>query len=103
MPGPRTAPNFAGQVGKCLTEWTGDRWVVSIARTLDDATTHTTLAEQDKAADAARRATALAHPIIAATLRVFPGATLASVKERALVTASTENETDDTTTMDDDQ
>ncbi|MGE3770381.1 MAG: DNA polymerase III subunit gamma/tau [Bdellovibrionales bacterium] len=89
VPGPRATNNFAGRVGQCLSEWTGDRWIVSIAREGGDIS----LAAQDKAADDVRRATAMAHPLVQAVMQAFPEATLKEVQERVLAVAeATEDE-----------
>ncbi len=90
--GGRAAPNFAGKVGQCLTEWTGDRWIVSLGK----QATQPTLAEQDKAADDVRRAAAMAHPAVQAMLQSFPQATLKEVRVRVAETPVTVKD-DDTT------
>lgn len=101
-PGPRSSQNFAGKVGKLLSDWTGDRWIVSIAR--NSAAAQSTLAVQDKAADDARRAEALEHPVVATTLQVFSGAQLVEVKQLTTATkADADADTDETTLLTDDE
>ena len=66
----RVAPkDLAGQVGKYLTQWTGQRWVASVANAAGQPTLH----EQELAA-------AMADPLVKAILDAFPGATIDSVK-----------------------
>ena len=90
--GARAAANFAGKVGQSLTEWTGDRWIVSLAKQGGQPT----LAEQDKTADAERRAAALAHPVVQAVLQRFPQAALKDVSVRVQeTTRTTADDSDD--------
>jgi DNA polymerase-3 subunit gamma/tau len=73
----RAPTSLANKVGQILSEWTGQRWVVSVSRE-DGATT---LAEQ---ADARRQATvdeAAGHPLVRAALDTFPGATIEAVRD----------------------
>jgi DNA polymerase-3 subunit gamma/tau len=70
--------NLTNQLGPLLGEWTGIRWIVSVSQ----AEGAPTLAEE-----AARRAGLLrneiaAHPLVRAALEIFPGATIAAVRER---------------------
>jgi DNA polymerase-3 subunit gamma/tau len=87
---PSLPPNFAGRIGHCLTEWTGQRWVVSISAHPGEAT----LAEQDKAVENARRERALAHPLMQAVFKSFPDAKLVSLKQTVVASAPA-NEDDD--------
>jgi DNA polymerase-3 subunit gamma/tau len=68
--------NFAGRVGQCLHEWTGQRWVVSIVSAEGCAT----LAEQDRAIEAARRERAKAHPLMQAVFTAFPDAKMTALR-----------------------
>jgi DNA polymerase-3 subunit gamma/tau len=79
--GPNAPANLAARLGQCLTQWTGRRWMVSVADKGGDAT----LAEQDKAAEQKRRDKALAHPLMQAALSAFPGAKLLSLRQKAVV------------------
>lgn len=89
IPGARSSPNFAGKLGQCLSNWTGDRWIVSIARVANPAeANYPTVAEAEAATDALRREAALADPIVAATLQAFQGAQLLYVKPRAPAASS---------------
>ncbi|MDE1900183.1 MAG: DNA polymerase III subunit gamma/tau [Alphaproteobacteria bacterium] len=75
--------NFAGRVGQCLTEWTGQRWVVSVV----PQGGATTLAEQDRLAAAARRERARAHPLMQAVFSAFPDAKLIDLRQRMVASA----------------
>ena len=67
----RAAPkDLAGQVGKFLSQWTGARWVVSVANTAGAPSLH----DQEHAA-------AKADPLIQSILEAFPGATIETVKK----------------------
>ena len=71
-PGVQAPKDLAGRLGKCLTAWTGRRWVVSVsgeagAETLD---------AQDARQEEAERRRLLAHPRVQAVLEAFPGAEL---------------------------
>jgi len=73
---PAAPETLANRVGSLLTEWTGTRWVVSVSQEEGAPT----LAEQEAAADAARREKAASHPLVRAALDAFPGAAIASVR-----------------------
>ena len=74
-----TAPaNLAGRVGQCLSEWTGQRWTVSII----DKPGEPSLAEQDRAIETARQDRARNHPLTQAVLSAFPDAKLTALKQR---------------------
>jgi DNA polymerase-3 subunit gamma/tau len=69
----RSAPkDLAGQVGKLLTAWTGQRWVVSVVGTTGEPTLH----EQELTA-------AKADPLVQSILTAFPGATIEAVRPKA--------------------
>jgi len=66
----RGAPSdLAGQVGKFLTEWTGQRWVVSVVNTPGEATLHDQELTQVKS-----------DPLVKSILDAFPGATIEAVR-----------------------
>ena len=66
----RGAPSdLAGQVGKFLTEWTGQRWVVSVVNTAGEATLHDQELTQAKS-----------DPLVKSILDAFPGATIEAVR-----------------------
>jgi len=64
--------DLPGRLGQCLTEWSGQRWVVSISGEAGEPT----LAEQDAAHEEAERQRLMAHPKVQALLEVFPEARL---------------------------
>jgi DNA polymerase-3 subunit gamma/tau len=78
--GANAPPNFAGRIGQCLTDWTGQRWIVSVSPDAGEPT----LAEQDKAAETQRHDRARAHPLMQAVLKAFPDAKLTALKQRTV-------------------
>jgi DNA polymerase-3 subunit gamma/tau len=67
----RKAPkDLAGLVGKYLSQWTGSRWVVSVANAAGAPSLH----DQELAA-------AKADPLIQSILEAFPGATIETVRK----------------------
>lgn len=71
-------PSFAGDVGKLLTQWTGQRWMVAISKTEGAPT----LAAQDRAIQQAREAAVMTHPTVQALLAAFPNAKMTSLIQR---------------------
>jgi DNA polymerase-3 subunit gamma/tau len=78
--GAQAPANLASNLAKCLTQWTGQRWMVSVSA----AAGAPTLAEQDKAAGQKRQEKALAHPLVQAVTAAFPGAKLASLRQKVV-------------------
>jgi DNA polymerase-3 subunit gamma/tau len=72
--------NFAGRIGQCLTEWMGQRWVVSISA--DEG--QMSLADQDRALEAKRHERARAHPMMQAVFTAFPDAKLVALRQRTV-------------------
>ena len=70
-------PNLANRLGASLTAWTGRRWVVSVSREGGEPT----LAEQAAAAAERDRQAVLAHPLVAAVMQRFPGATIDAIRD----------------------
>jgi DNA polymerase III subunit gamma/tau len=68
---------LASDLAQKLKEWTGTRWVVTLAR--DGGAP--TLAEQKKAAKAARHERVLQEPLVRAVLDRFPGAEIVAVRD----------------------
>ena len=100
--GSSAPPNFAGRIGQCLTEWTGQRWVVSVSA----AEGEPSLSEQDRAAEAKRQERARAHPLMQAVFTAFPDAKLVALRQRVVAqpAASSEDtsiESDDDFLLDD--
>jgi DNA polymerase-3 subunit gamma/tau len=73
---PRT---LAGDLAQKLKEWTGVRWVVTVAREGGEPT----LAEQRKATHAAKLEAVAQEPLVRAVLDRFPGAEIVAVRDRA--------------------
>jgi DNA polymerase-3 subunit gamma/tau len=70
--------HFAGSVGKCLTEWTGERWVVILSHE-KGAPTLQEIADQK---EIEMREAAKSDPLVAAVIREFPGAQVTKIIER---------------------
>jgi DNA polymerase-3 subunit gamma/tau len=74
-----TAPaNLAGRVSTLLSEWTGQRWMVSLSREQGEPT----LAEIRAGAEKAVFDEVSAHPAVAEILQVFPGARVAEIRKK---------------------
>ncbi len=69
-------PGLAGEIGRKLTQWTGRRWIASVAR---DGTAET-LHEAREAARNRMVDDARADPTVAAILARFPGAEIVDVR-----------------------
>lgn len=65
------------QLSRFLNENTSRRWLVTVSRSAGEAT----LVEQREAAAAAQLARVAGHPVVQAVLEVFPGATIAVVRD----------------------
>jgi DNA polymerase-3 subunit gamma/tau len=75
-----TAPrSLAGDLAQKLKEWTGTRWIVTVAREGGELT----IAEQKRSAHAARIEAVSQEPLVRAVLDRFPGAEIVAVRERA--------------------
>jgi DNA polymerase-3 subunit gamma/tau len=70
--------DLASRLTKHLSESTGQRWMVS----LSSAEGAPTLAEQDKAAEKKRTDQALAHPLMQAVVKTFPGAKMTALRQK---------------------
>ncbi len=68
--------NLAARLASLLGEVTGERWVVALAASGGEPT----LAEQEEAANTARRGAAARHPLVQAILAAFPGARVEAVR-----------------------
>jgi len=76
-PSARAPRTLAGDLAQKLKDWTGTRWVVTLAREGGAPT----LAEQKKAAKAARHERVLQEPLVRAVLDRFPGAEIVAVRD----------------------
>jgi DNA polymerase-3 subunit gamma/tau len=77
-PGSGAPRTLASDLAQKLKEWTGIRWVVTLAREGGEPT----LAEQKKAARAEKLEMVAQEPLVRAVLDRFPGAEIVAVRER---------------------
>jgi len=77
-PGPNAPRDLANRMGRMLSDWTGERWIVSVS----DAPGAPTLAEQSAAAKAERLAEAERDPLVRAVKETFPGARIRGITDR---------------------
>jgi DNA polymerase-3 subunit gamma/tau len=74
---PGAQPDLANRVGSLLSQWTGQRWIVS----LSTATGEMTLTEKREAADQDRFERARSLPLVQAVMSAFPGAEIVDVRD----------------------
>ena len=77
-PSARAPRSLAGDLAQKLKDWTGERWVVTVAREGGAPT----LAEARRAATNARLESVMAEPMVRAVLDRFPGAEVVRVIEK---------------------
>jgi DNA polymerase-3 subunit gamma/tau len=77
----KASPQLAARVGQCLTQWTGQRWMVAIV----EETGAPTLQEQDKKAEKEREEKVQTHPLMRASMAAFPDAKIVSIKQKESV------------------
>ena len=75
-PAAKAPQDLAARLGTALQNWTGSRWVVSIASDGDAPT----IAELRDAAENALRKEASAHPLVQAVLKNFPSAKITKIR-----------------------
>ena len=73
---PNAPRDLAGDLGRKLSEWTGERWLVIVARDGGGATIGEEVAEKKRQ----RTDDARADPQVAAVLNAFPGAKIVDVR-----------------------
>ncbi len=73
---PGAPPEIANELREKLNKWTGRRWMVALAKSRGERP----IGEAKRAADAAEIEALKAHPAVAAVLKEFPDAKIASVK-----------------------
>jgi DNA polymerase-3 subunit gamma/tau len=78
-PSPRAPRSLSGDLAQKLKDWTGTRWVVTVAREGGAPT----LSEQKNSARAAKIEAVSQEPLVRAVLDRFPGAEIVAVRERA--------------------
>ncbi len=79
-PEPEAPRDFAARLAALLQHATGTRWTIALSAEPGEPT----LAEQSRAADAARRSAVADHPLVRAILDAFPGARIEQVRDRRL-------------------
>ena len=82
-PAPAAPRDLASQVGDRLSQWTGRRWVVSIASSGGEPTRR----EAAETSRTSEREAAAGHPLIRAVLDAFPGARIEAVRELGRIDA----------------
>ncbi len=70
--------DLANSLGRRLTEWTGERWVVTVSGEPGEPTLGTQAVEAERA----EKEAAAADPLVRAVLDTFPGATIEAVRPR---------------------
>jgi DNA polymerase-3 subunit gamma/tau len=76
---PDTPRDFASKLMNCLERWTGRRWLVTL---ITQPSGDPTLAQQAAVRIAEAKAHAARHPLVAAVLSAFPGATIEAVRTK---------------------
>ncbi|MBM3531534.1 MAG: DNA polymerase III subunit gamma/tau [Alphaproteobacteria bacterium] len=74
---PGAQPDLANRVGSLLSQWTGQRWIVSLSTSAGEMT----LTEKREAAEQDRFERARALPIVQAVMSAFPGAEIVDVRD----------------------
>ncbi|EEW60617.1 DNA polymerase III subunits gamma and tau [Ruegeria sp. TrichCH4B] len=87
-PAANAPQDLAARIGTALQNWTGSRWVVSIAPDGDAPT----IAELRDAAENALRAEASAHPLVQAVLQNFPKAKITKIRTQEELAAEVQAE-----------
>ena len=80
---PRDLPN---KLGTLLSQWTGQRWVVSVSSEIGEPT----LKEQAEQRAQSLKSEAAQDPLVRAVLEAFPGARIESVRETVAAPAETD-------------
>ena len=87
-PAANAPQDLAARIGTALQNWTGSRWVISIAPDGDAPT----IAELRDAAQNALRAEASAHPLVQAVLQNFPKAKITKIRTQEELAAEVQAE-----------
>jgi DNA polymerase-3 subunit gamma/tau len=77
-PTPTADATLAFTLARKLQEWTGERWMVAVAK---DAAAAPTIREVAKAREDEKRQGAAEHPVVRKVLELFPGAKVVAVKD----------------------
>ncbi|HTW33336.1 MAG TPA: DNA polymerase III subunit gamma/tau [Rhizomicrobium sp.] len=94
-PSPRAPQTLAGDLAQKLKDWTGTRWVVTLAREGGAPT----LAEQRREERAAKIEAVAQEPLVRAVLDRFPGAEIVGVHDRAVEEVAPSIEETETDTL----
>ena len=98
------SPDLAGALGRKLSDWTGQRWIVAVSRAEDGTKT----IHERREADQAQLVTdARANPAVSAVLDAFPGSEIVDVRilgggEADILDASPDDDSTDDAPGDDD-
>ena len=79
QPGVQAPKDLAGRLGRCLQDWTGERWVVGVS----SASGAPSLREQRQAREAERLEEAARDPLVQEVMTLFPGARIVEVRDGA--------------------
>ena len=77
-PEPTAPTDLAARLSEMLGKWTGRRWIASVSSAEGKPTCRSRSGQADTL-----RAAAEADPLVQATLKIFPGAMLETVRRRA--------------------
>jgi DNA polymerase-3 subunit gamma/tau len=77
-PGPRAPRTLAADLGQRLRDWTGERWVVSVASEGGAPT----IAEARARAEQVRKDAVSQEPFVRAILDAFPGSDIVAVRDK---------------------
>ncbi|MBF0333126.1 MAG: DNA polymerase III subunit gamma/tau [Alphaproteobacteria bacterium] len=97
-PGASAPADLAQRMGRLLSEWTGRRWIISLAREGGAPS----LREQAQATEARRRHDAGEHPLVQAVLAAFPGAVIEAVRDTNAETPAADEPAGDETPLGED-
>lgn len=74
---PGASADLANRVGQLLSEWTGQRWIISLSTAVGEKT----LTEKREAAELDRFERARGLPLVLAVMSAFPGAEIVAVRD----------------------
>ena len=82
------APNLVNRVSGCLTQWTGQRWMVSVV----DQPGAPTLTEEKHKAEEEHRTRVRSHPLMHAVLTAFPQAKITALRQKTIASVASPRE-----------
>ncbi len=71
--------DLAGRVGDCLSQWTGERWIVIVSR-IKDGSSLQTIKEQELSAFEAERSALKQHKVIRPIIQQWQGAEITAIR-----------------------